>query len=232
YQIGAFWDRFVALLVDYGPLILWGGLTRAGELQEIIGVIVGIWMIINFVLIPLAYNGMTIGKKILGLRVIPYSSFVAGVGFELGLARFVIREIIKFFLMPWLGLINLIVLLLSRHRRGMHDFIIGSIVVSTKSGPLTARDYSQIQPEEQEIERIKLEYNKLAPKSQVAFYQVYQNLRKVGDGLVRYIRRLLEGKGKEESGFKCTECGNNLRKGESYCSSCGCKINWGHYQDD
>lgn len=221
YQLGSLRDRFVAFLVDFGPMfVLSLMLDGVGWLAEICGTLLLIWMGFVFILIPWRYKGMTLGKKIFRLKVIPFSSFTTGVDFDLPLPLFVLREIL---IIPFLGFLNPIIMLNSKNKRGLHNFIIGSVVVIEKPGSLSVNEYINKQQQVKEKGNVILTHDQA---STAAKKISSKQMGKQANRLSTYKNKFLKVVRQEETGFRCPECDSDLRKGQKFCSNCGAEVDW------
>jgi uncharacterized RDD family membrane protein YckC len=227
WQVASLGDRFAALLIDYVPLLLMFILFRIEELSKIVTVLILCWVGIVFLLIPLRSSGMTLGKKIARVQVIPFSSFETGLYFGPDFSLFILREIFKVLLMS-VWIVNLIVIVLSKHRRGIHDFLAGTIVVTTKPSAPKVKQFLMPIKMTREIENVTPNNEReAAPKGEIPYYR---DIRKVVKGLTKYTKRFSRTVREEETGFRCSECDNELRRGQKYCSNCGQEIEWEDYE--
>ena len=222
FETGSLLARIISFLVDYAPIIFIISLWKSGVAEKITNILLFIWSGFTFVLTPLLFKGMTLGKKLLGLKVIPYLSFTTGIDSDFSFPMFILREIVKFFLSPaWF--LNLIVTLLSKQKRGLHDFITCSIVVIAKPVPLTVKDYIRRQKQLGKTEDVTLSDKKaVAQKKKFDF----KDLSKVANKLITFKDNLLKVVREEETGYRCPQCDNDIRKGQKICSNCGTEIDW------
>jgi uncharacterized RDD family membrane protein YckC len=221
YQLGSLRDRFVAFLIDFGPMFVLSLMSDGvGWLAEICVILLLIWMGFDFILIPWRYKGMTLGKKIFGLKVIPFSSFTTGVDFDLPLTLFVLREIL---IIPFFGFLNPIIILNSKNKRGLHDFIVGSVVVTEKPGSLSVNEYIN------KRQQVKEQGNIILPPDQTSTAAEKISSKQMGKQANRistYKNKFLKVVRQEAACFRCPECDSDLRKGQKYCSNCGAEVDW------
>ena len=93
-------------------------------------VVTSLVLAVGYEILPVAYRGATLGKAMLGLRVVR-----AGNGFNAGLARSLLRYLVlAVALTPMSYFLPVLVVLapalVGRDRRGLHDYASGTMVVT------------------------------------------------------------------------------------------------------
>ena len=147
-KYAGFWIRWVALIVDnfivsvamfifiFAMVSIWGlsGLAKDvssvfGVLSKVIGFGIPFVILLSF-LIPWIYfivmtnkKGATLGKKILGLKV------VSETGEKLSLGKIILRETIGKFVSGLIFSIGFLMAAFTEKKQGLHDKMAGSLVV-------------------------------------------------------------------------------------------------------
>jgi len=126
-----FWRRFGAAFLDgllFGlPLSLLISFIFGGEENEYF---VEVITFLYFLLLPLFWNGYTIGKKIIGIRIVKMNGENVGIGNML-LREFVGRLI--YIITFGIGIIVSAIMVAAREdKRSIHDLIAGTYVTSNE----------------------------------------------------------------------------------------------------
>lgn len=159
FEIAEFHKRLLAYMIDYVLMIIyiWGmksliaAITLSEDPRDHIGLdilVVSIPMLLYSLLTELWMNGQTVGKKILGIRVISLE------GGEPTLGQFIIRWITRFWEWPLLfgyivfngpliwaytlftgffGVAVVIIVAVTKNNQRLGDLAAGTVVVNTKS---------------------------------------------------------------------------------------------------
>lgn len=119
FQYSGFWRRFFAFLIDFIILlILFGELVEEDWLFSIFAFI-GSWL--YFAFLESSRLQGTIGKKILGVRVVDQY------GFRISFGRATVRYFSK--ILSGILLIGYIMIAVTKRKQGLHDFIAGTVLI-------------------------------------------------------------------------------------------------------
>jgi uncharacterized RDD family membrane protein YckC len=158
FEIAEFHKRLLAYAIDYGILIiylfsmkflLYGGFSLRFDRNIGLDILViSLPMLLYSLFFELWMNGQTIGKKIMGIRVISIE------GGEPTLGQFIMRWITKFYEWPFLfgfiyftfgslmvytfitallGIVVVVIIAISAKNQRLGDIIAGTVVVNTKT---------------------------------------------------------------------------------------------------
>ncbi len=158
FEIAEFHKRLLAYAIDYGILIiylfsmkflLYGGFSLSFDRNIGLDILViSLPMLLYSLFFELWMNGQTIGKKIMGIRVISIE------GGEPTLGQFIMRWITKFYEWPFLfgfiyftfgslmvytfitallGIVVVVIIAISAKNQRLGDIIAGTVVVNTKT---------------------------------------------------------------------------------------------------
>lgn len=164
FEIAEFHKRLLAYFIDFGILILYLVMTKYMLYNELLLnwdenmgldiLVISLPMLLYSLLTELWMNGQTLGKKIMGIRVISLE------GGEPTFGQFILRWITKFFEWPFLfgyiafsttnvigysfitglfGIAVVIIISISNKNQRLGDMIAGTVVVNAKSA-LTLAD--------------------------------------------------------------------------------------------
>jgi uncharacterized RDD family membrane protein YckC len=140
-RLSGWWRRVAAFILDgiFTAIVSWVGWVLIATGTEGLGItLVGIGIVVAFFYYPLtmmregAPNGQTLGKQILGIRVVRDDGQPVGFGFAL-LREFVIKYLLFavggsiLFGIPWL--LDVLWPLWDSQNRALHDMIVKSHVV-------------------------------------------------------------------------------------------------------
>lgn len=126
-----FWRRFGAMLLDgllFGlPLSLLLSIILGGEENDyLIDVITFLYLL----LLPLFWNGYTIGKRVVGIRIVKMN------GENVGIGNMLLRELVGrliYIITFGIGLIvSAIMVAVREDKRSIHDLIAGTYVTSNQ----------------------------------------------------------------------------------------------------
>jgi uncharacterized RDD family membrane protein YckC len=126
--IAMFYIPLVIGMRSHGPVVLPNGhfnamaLYGAGSLLALIGLIAWCWLTILFV----SRNGQTIGKKLLGIKVVRSDGSRASLG-RIFLLRNVVNTLLA--VVPFYGLVDAL-LIFGEARQCVHDKIADTIVIN------------------------------------------------------------------------------------------------------
>jgi uncharacterized RDD family membrane protein YckC len=148
-EIGGRWMRFWAALIDgllqgiVGiPLMFlitgasWRTLGDPGHKYQLVGISIGVFIVLQGWL--LATHGQTIGKKLLGLRIVMVDGSRVPFGRLIGLRYLPTTLLSQVPFVGWiLGLVDAC-LIFRASRRTLHDEIAGTIVATAESTELPA----------------------------------------------------------------------------------------------
>jgi len=126
-----FWRRFGAAFLDgllFGlPLSLLLSIILGGEENEYL---IEVITFLYFLLLPLFWNGYTIGKKILGIRIVKMN------GENVGIGNMLLRELVGrliYIITFGIGIIvSAIMVAVREDKRSIHDLIAGTYVTSNE----------------------------------------------------------------------------------------------------
>lgn len=126
-----FWRRFGAAFLDgllFGlPLSLLLSIILGGEENEYL---IEVITFLYFLLLPLFWNGYTIGKKIMGIRIVKMN------GENVGISNMLLRELVGrliYIITFGIGIIVSAIMVAAREdKRSIHDLIAGTYVTSNE----------------------------------------------------------------------------------------------------
>ncbi|EST52695.1 membrane protein [Brevibacillus panacihumi W25] len=126
-----FWRRFGAAFLDgllFGlPLSLLLSIILGGEENEYL---IEVITFLYFLLLPLFWNGYTIGKKIMGIRIVKMN------GENVGIGNMLLRELVGrliYIITFGIGIIVSAIMVAAREdKRSIHDLIAGTYVTSNE----------------------------------------------------------------------------------------------------
>lgn len=126
-----FWRRFGAAFLDgllFGlPLSLLLSIILGGEENEYL---IEVITFLYFLLLPLFWNGYTIGKKIMGIRIVKMN------GENVGIGNMLLRELVGrliYIITFGIGIIASAIMVAAREdKRSIHDLIAGTYVTSNE----------------------------------------------------------------------------------------------------
>lgn len=126
-----FWRRFRAAFLDgllFGlPLSLLLSIILGGEENEYL---IEVITFLYFLLLPLFWNGYTIGKKIMGIRIVKMN------GENVGIGNMLLRELVGrliYIITFGIGIIVSAIMVAAREdKRSIHDLIAGTYVTSNE----------------------------------------------------------------------------------------------------
>ncbi len=108
-------------VIEYVWSSLLGGPKLLSDAPVVSAVILAIWLLVYFAY-PLAIGGRTLGMAVVGLQVVTKD------GGDIGGKHAVIRTLVLPFSVAFVG-IGVLIMLINRDRRALHDLIAGTAVV-------------------------------------------------------------------------------------------------------
>ncbi|OIJ15562.1 hypothetical protein BKP35_00780 [Anaerobacillus arseniciselenatis] len=124
-----FWERLFALLLDglivHLPIVLIS-LIIFGQ-REIFSDIV---MFLYGIILPVVWYGYTVGKRIMGIRIVKFNGEQVGIGTML--MRDLVSRFIYLISFGILVIVSIFMVALREDKRAIHDFIAGTCVTFHK----------------------------------------------------------------------------------------------------
>lgn len=126
-----FWKRLFAGVLD--------GIIVSAPLAIIFGVITGDWENENFstffnflymVFVPILWHGYTVGKRIVGIRIVRMDGKKVGVGTML--LRYLVAALVYAITLGIGVIVSAFMVGIRKDHRSIHDFIAGTYVTSNK----------------------------------------------------------------------------------------------------
>lgn len=126
-----FWKRFLAGLLD--------GIIVSLPLAIIFGLITGDWENENYstffdflymLLVPILWYGYTVGKRIMGIRIVRMDGKKLGIGTML--LRYLVAALVYAITLGIGFIVSAFMVGLRKDHRAIHDFIAGTYVTSNK----------------------------------------------------------------------------------------------------
>ena len=195
YETASVGDRILASLIDYGLYFVWfiawsvlNGeyhLSPGGRAGQVIPLLPTTFYMLAC---EVFFNGQTLGKKALGLRVVRLDGTRAGLGDYL--LRWLLRPLE---IVATLGVVALITILLNGRGQRLGDLAAGTAVISLKKRP----DYTT--PLAGEVAAI------------VGYQPVFTQAAALSDHDVALIRKLLYHGSKQENYLLLNEVANKVK---------------------
>ncbi|MBL3644179.1 RDD family protein [Bacillus sp. RHFB] len=126
-----FWKRLFAGVLD--------GIIVSAPLAIIFGVITGDWENENFstffnflymVFVPILWHGYTVGKRIVGIRIVRMDGKKVGIGTML--LRYLVAALVYAITLGIGVIVSAFMVGIRKDHRSIHDFIAGTYVTSNK----------------------------------------------------------------------------------------------------
>lgn len=126
-----FWKRFFAAVLD--------GIIVSAPLAIIFGVITGDWENENFstlfnflymVIVPILWYGYTVGKRIMGIRIVRMDGKKLGIGTML--MRYLVAALVYAITLGIGFIVSAFMVGIRKDHRSIHDFIAGTYVTSNE----------------------------------------------------------------------------------------------------
>ncbi|KOR82726.1 hypothetical protein AM233_00225 [Bacillus sp. FJAT-22058] len=126
-----FWKRLFAGVLD--------GIIVSAPLEIIFGVITGDWENENFstlfnflymVIVPILWYGYTVGKRIVGIRIVRMDGKKLGIGTML--LRYLVAALVYAITLGIGVIVSAFMVGIRKDHRSIHDFIAGTYVTSNK----------------------------------------------------------------------------------------------------
>ncbi|MEP9406717.1 RDD family protein [Peribacillus frigoritolerans] len=126
-----FWKRLFAGVLD--------GIIVSAPLAIIFGVITGDWENENFstlfnflymVIVPILWYGYTVGKRIMGIRIVRMDGKKLGIGTML--LRYLVAALVYFITLGIGYIVSAFMVGIRKDHRSIHDFIAGTYVTSNE----------------------------------------------------------------------------------------------------
>ncbi|MCR8868234.1 RDD family protein [Peribacillus frigoritolerans] len=126
-----FWKRFFAGVLD--------GIIVSAPLAIIFGVITGDWENENFstlfnflymVIVPILWYGYTVGKRIMGIRIVRMDGKKLGIGTML--LRYLVAALVYAITLGIGFIVSAFMVGIRKDHRSIHDFIAGTYVTSNE----------------------------------------------------------------------------------------------------
>jgi uncharacterized RDD family membrane protein YckC len=124
-----FWRRFGALLIDMvvGGIIgfLVGPIFEDETLSRIT---IWIYVMAYYVLVPVYWDGYTIGKRIAGVRIVRFDG--GKLGFKNTFLRMPVTQVLYTISLLTLYIVTIFMIVFRRDKRAIHDFVAGTYVTT------------------------------------------------------------------------------------------------------
>lgn len=86
--------------------------------------------LLYYLIVPVVWNGYTVGKRIVGIRIAKVNG--EKVGFGTTLMRFVVASLIYIVTLGIAGIVSVFMIGLRKDKRAIHDFVAGTYVTYEK----------------------------------------------------------------------------------------------------
>jgi uncharacterized RDD family membrane protein YckC len=120
-----FWERFFAIILD-GLLVQLPIVVVFYLIFGYKGVIPDILMFLYGIILPVVWYGYTVGKKIMGIRIVKVNGEPVGIGTML--LRDLVSGIVYTLTFGIAAIVSVFMVALREDKRAIHDFIAGTCV--------------------------------------------------------------------------------------------------------
>jgi uncharacterized RDD family membrane protein YckC len=124
-----FWRRFGALLIDMvvGGII---GFLVGPIFEDETSSRITIWIYVMayYVLVPVYWDGYTIGKRIAGVRIVRFDG--GKLGFKNTFLRMPVTQVLYTISLLTLYIVTIFMIVFRRDKRAIHDFVAGTYVTT------------------------------------------------------------------------------------------------------
>lgn len=121
YTYAGFWTRFVAMIIDTIFFVGVGFL-----LPENLQFLVGAALLVYTVVMLKRFDGATLGKRVMGIKV------VSATGGSLTIGQILLREVIGKFISNITCFIGFVIVVFTKKKQALHDMIANTVVISVR----------------------------------------------------------------------------------------------------
>lgn len=124
-----FWRRLGAVIIDAGVGAIIGFfIGPIFEDENLSRIAIWLYVMAYYILVPYYWNGYTVGKRVTGVRIVRVDG--GKLGFKNTILRMPVTQILYTISLLTLYIVTIIMIVLRKDKRAIHDFIAGTYVTT------------------------------------------------------------------------------------------------------